>query len=97
MFPWGDIDMGEQITCTGRQYLRQMIMFFMKRGYVPLVMDTDGVNFETPPNIDDTVYIGKGLNEMVTLGKEYKGIFPKEIKKQFTTTPQNKQIPVWNV
>ena len=31
VFPWGDMDMGEQITCTGRQYLRQMIMWFMER------------------------------------------------------------------
>jgi len=74
VFPWGDMNMGETITCVGRQCLRMMIMFYMKKGYKPLVMDTDGVNFETPPNIDDTVYIGKGLNEMVTLGKEYKGI-----------------------
>ncbi|MFN9902626.1 MAG: DNA polymerase domain-containing protein, partial [bacterium] len=35
VFPWGDIDMGEQITCTGRQYLRQMLKFFTKRGYSP--------------------------------------------------------------
>ena len=68
------MNMGETITCVGRQCLRMMIMFYMKKGYKPLVMDTDGVNFETPPNIDDTVYIGKGLNEMVLLGKEYKGI-----------------------
>jgi len=74
VFPWGDMNMGETITCVGRQCLRMMIMFYMKKGYKPLVMDTDGVNFETPPNIDDTVYIGKGLNEMVILGKEYKGI-----------------------
>jgi DNA polymerase elongation subunit (family B) len=33
VFHWGDMYMGEQITCTGRQYLRQMIGFFMKRGY----------------------------------------------------------------
>jgi DNA polymerase elongation subunit (family B) len=31
VFPWGDIDMGEQITCTGRQYLRQMLKFFSKK------------------------------------------------------------------
>ena len=74
VFPWGDMNMGETITCVGRQCLRMMIMFYMKKGYKPLVMDTDGVNFETPLNIDDTVYVGKGLNEMVTLGKEYKGI-----------------------
>jgi DNA polymerase elongation subunit (family B) len=29
VFAWGDMYMGEQITCTGRQYLRQMIKFFM--------------------------------------------------------------------
>jgi DNA polymerase elongation subunit (family B) len=74
VFPWGDMNMGETITCVGRQCLRMMIMFYMKKGYKPLVMDTDGVNFETPLNIDDTFYVGKGLNEMVTLGKEYKGI-----------------------
>ena len=73
VFPWGDIDMGEQITCTGRQYLRQMIMYFMKRGYVPLVMDTDGVNFETPEDRIDYKYIGKGLNGLVKEGEEYVG------------------------
>jgi len=74
VFPWGDMNMGETITCTGRQCLRMMIMFFEKRGYVPLVMDTDGVNFSTPDDIDTHVYIGKGLNELVEEGKEYVGI-----------------------
>lgn len=74
VFPWGDMNMGETITCTGRQCLRMMIMFFEKKGYVPLVMDTDGVNFSTPEDIDTHVYIGKGLNELVEKGKEYKGI-----------------------
>jgi DNA polymerase elongation subunit (family B) len=74
VFPWGDMNMGETITCVGRQCLRMMIMFFMKKGYKPLVMDTDGVNFETPEDIDKHIYVGKGLNELVTEGKEYKGI-----------------------
>jgi hypothetical protein len=73
VFPWGDMDMGEQITCTGRQYLRQMIMWFMNRGYEPLVMDTDGVNFATPPDRLDYKYVGKGLNGLVIEGKEYIG------------------------
>ena len=74
VFPWGDIDMGEQITCTGRQYLRQMLNFFSKRGYSPLVCDTDGMNFSLPPEgVDDRVYIGKGLNWLVKKGKEYRG------------------------
>ena len=73
VFPWGDIDMGEQITCTGRQYLRQMIMYFMSRGYVPLVMDTDGVNFETPVDRENYTYVGKGLNGLVKEGEVYTG------------------------
>jgi DNA polymerase elongation subunit (family B) len=73
VFPWGDMDMGEQITCTGRQYLRQMIMYFMSKGYVPLVMDTDGVNFETPEDRDNYTYVGKGLNGLVEEGKVYTG------------------------
>lgn len=74
VFPWGEMDSGETITCIGRQCLRMMIMFFMKKGYKPLVMDTDGVNFETPETAKDSVYIGKGLNELVVEGKEYHGI-----------------------
>ena len=73
VFPWGDMDMGEQITCTGRQYLRQMIMWFMKRGYQPLVMDTDGVNFATPEDRENYSYVGKGLNGLVEKDKEYFG------------------------
>ena len=74
VFPWGDMNMGETITCVGRQCLRMMIMFFMKKGYKPLVMDTDGVNFEMPVDIDEHKYIGQGKNELVISGKEYVGI-----------------------
>ena len=45
----------------------------MKRGYVPLVMDTDGVNFETPQDRESYKYIGQGLNGLVKEGKEYVG------------------------
>jgi len=74
VFPWGDMDMGEQITCTGRQYLRQMLKFFNKRGYTPLVCDTDGMNFSLPDGgVDDRVYTGRGLNWLVKEGKVYNG------------------------
>ena len=74
VYHWGDMYMGEQITCTGRQYLRQMLRFFMKRGYTPLVCDTDGMNFSLPEGgVDDRTYIGKGNNWLVKEGKEYKG------------------------
>jgi DNA polymerase elongation subunit (family B) len=73
VFPWGDMYMGEQITCTGRQYLRQMIKFFMSRGYIPLVMDTDGVNFSLADGAKDRKYVGRGLNWKVKEGKVYEG------------------------
>jgi len=73
VFAWGDMYMGEQITCTGRQYLRQMIRFFMAKGYTPLVMDTDGVNFSSPDGVENRKYIGRGLNWKVKEGKEYTG------------------------
>jgi DNA polymerase elongation subunit (family B) len=73
VYAWGDMFMGEQITCTGRQYLRQMIKFFMSRGYTPLVMDTDGVNFSLPDGVNERKYVGRGLNWKVKDGKVYEG------------------------
>lgn len=74
VFHWGDMYMGEQITTTGRQYLRQMLYFFMKRGYTPLVCDTDGMNFSLPiDGVENRKYIGKGNNWLVKEGKEYTG------------------------
>ena len=74
IFPWGDIDIGEMITCTGRQYLRHMVQYFMDRGYTPLVLDTDGVNFSKPDDINTHVYVGRGLHRFVEEGKEYRGL-----------------------
>jgi hypothetical protein len=51
-----------------------MLKFFMKKGYTPLVCDTDGMNFSLPEGgVEDRVYIGKGLNWKVKEGKEYRG------------------------
>ncbi len=73
VFRWADIDQGEQVTCTGRQYLRQMVKFFMNRGYKILVLDTDGVNFSLPKDVGERKYIGKGLNWGIKEGREYTG------------------------
>jgi len=73
VFAWGDMKQGEMITCTGRQYLRQMVKFFTKKGYIATVLDTDGCNFSLPPNVEDRVYIGRGINPQIVEGKEYKG------------------------
>jgi DNA polymerase elongation subunit (family B) len=74
IFPWGDIDIGETITCTGRQYLRHMIKFFIDKGYEPLVLDTDGVNFSYDDVVSEHTYIGRGYHRFVTKGETYKGI-----------------------
>jgi DNA polymerase elongation subunit (family B) len=74
-FPWAEMDVAEGITCRARQYLRCMVMFFKKKGYIPTVLDTDGVNFSAA-GLDETKfrYVGKGLNAEVVEGKEYTGV-----------------------
>ena len=74
VFPWGDINEGEKITCTGRQYLRHMIRFFNHKGFKPLVGDTDGFNFSVPNDIDRFVYTSNGNHRFNKLGKTYKGL-----------------------
>jgi len=74
VFPWGDVNEGEKITCTGRQYLRHMIRFFNYKGFKPLVGDTDGFNFSVPNNVDKFVYTSNGNHRFNELGKTYKGL-----------------------
>lgn len=75
IFPWGDMDCAEETTCRGRQYLRLLVNFFKdKYGFIPLVLDTDGVNFEIPDNIDNFTYISDGTHRFNEKGKEYRGI-----------------------
>ena len=67
------MNMGEKVTCTARQYLRHMVRFFIKKGYDPLVMDTDGVNFSCPEDVEEREYVGVGNNELVLKNKLYTG------------------------
>jgi DNA polymerase elongation subunit (family B) len=73
VFPWGDTDMGEMITCTGRQYLRHMIRFFDAKGFKPLVGDTDGFNFSNPNDVDEFFYVSNGRHHSTEEGKVYTG------------------------
>ena len=45
-FNWADFDCAERITCTGRQYLRRMIHYFMQFGAIPITEDS--VTGDTP-------------------------------------------------
>jgi DNA polymerase elongation subunit (family B) len=74
-FNWAEMDVAEGITARARQYLRIMVKFFMAKGYEPLVLDTDGVNFMAPESGEENFrYIGLGNNEAVTKDKEYTGV-----------------------
>jgi DNA polymerase elongation subunit (family B) len=73
VFHWGDMRQGEMITCTGRQYLRQMVNFFTKKGYIPTVLDTDGCNYSLPNGVEERTYIGKGINPQIIKDKKYEG------------------------
>lgn len=46
LFPWGDLNCAEKITCIGRQSLRLMIKWFSDKGYNPVVGDS--FLFDTP-------------------------------------------------
>ena len=74
VFPWGDTNMGEKITCTGRQYLRHMIRFFNEKGFKPLVGDTDGFNFSIPDDVSKYIYTSEGKHRFNEKGKTYKGL-----------------------
>lgn len=47
-FNWSDNICASRITCSGRIHLRQMIMWFTKYEFIPLLAVTDGVNFTYP-------------------------------------------------
>lgn len=71
IFNWGDNNIGEEITSTGRQYLRSMVHHFGKYGFKALVGDS--VTHDTPVYLKD----GKGnlhiiaINELFNEKSEY--------------------------
>ena len=80
-FNWADFDCAERITCTGRQYLRRMIHYFMQFGAIPITEDTDGCNFSVPEYTD----IDLNFNKLDTpikiddLSYEYEGVIYKGV------------------
>ncbi len=74
IFPWGDTNSAEETTCRGRQYLRLMVKHFTEKyGFRALVLDTDGVNFRVPENVNDIRYISNGKHRFNEAGVEYVG------------------------
>ena len=76
IFPYGDVVAAEKTTCIGRMSLRLMIFHFTKIGYVPIVGDTDGFNFQMPPEdkfryTDAHPYISTGAGRNTKKGKAY--------------------------
>lgn len=63
IFNWGDTDYAEETTCRGRQYLRMMVKFFTEKyKFIPILLDTDGINFGLPDGIENIKYITKGTH-----------------------------------
>jgi hypothetical protein len=76
LFPLGDKECAERITCTGRQSLRLMISWFMNFGYIPIVGDTDGFNFALPDTFrytEENPYISTGKSRVTKEGVAYTG------------------------
>ena len=76
LFPLGDKECAERITCTGRQALRLMITKFMEFGYKPIVGDTDGFNFKLPSTYrytEENPYVSPGLSRVTKEGVKYTG------------------------
>ena len=72
IFPWGDTMCAEKITCMSRQHLRLMVRIFTEKwGFNALVLDTDGVNFSIPNNVNDFKYTALGDHWKTT---KYKGV-----------------------
>lgn len=79
LFPWGDCDAAERVTCIGRQSLRLMISHFTKLGYTPVVGDS--VTGDTPLFVkyENNLIDIKPISEMIEsdyieldgLGREY--------------------------
>jgi DNA polymerase elongation subunit (family B) len=80
-FNWADFDCAERITCTGRQYLRRMIHYFMKFGAIPITEDTDGCNFSVPEytNIDLDFNVLPTPIKIDDLTYEYEGVAYKGV------------------
>ena len=78
VYPWGSIPCAERTTCTGRMSLRLMIYWFTNLGYEPIVGDTDGFNFQLPPDdkyryTDENPYISPGLSRETKKDVSYVG------------------------
>lgn len=85
VFPWSVMDLAEETTCRGRMYLRLLVKFFTEKyGFKPLVLDTDGVNFEMPLNINELKYTSIGNHKFTQKDKEYFGV--KAVVAEFNDT-----------
>lgn len=87
IFNWGESDSAESTTCHGRQYLRLMVRFFTEKyGFKPLLMDTDGVNFAIPDNINDHKYLCKGTHWKTTKNTNIELVGLQAVLAEFNET-----------
>ena len=76
VFPWNSSKVGHQTTCTGRMMFRLLLDKFEQLGYLGVVGDTDGINFQTPETYrytEEHPYYCNGLGRNGKIGKAYTG------------------------
>lgn len=79
VFPWGDISLGERITCTGRQCLRLMISHFKNLGYEPIVGDSFTEDTPVFVKYNDSGLIDiKPICELIDIGNIKTDLFGRE-------------------
>lgn len=72
--PFSNVETAEHITCSGRQHMRHLIQYFVRRDFKITYFHTDGANFVIPENIENYTYVGKGDNWLAPEGKVFTGV-----------------------
>ena len=72
--PFSSMLTAHGITANSRSFARHMIRYFSTKGFVPIYVHTDGVNFRYPDNVDNYTYIGQGKNWLVKKDEAYTGL-----------------------
>jgi DNA polymerase I len=67
---FNDFDLAESVTATGRQILSDMVDFLGKRGAQVIELDTDGIYFVPPADVDDTVATEAEIQGILPAGIE---------------------------
>jgi DNA polymerase elongation subunit (family B) len=67
---FNDFDMAEKVTAEGRRILQSMLDFLNESGAEVIEMDTDGIYFVPPDEVDDTEEMARRIQAILPTGIE---------------------------